>query len=98
MYCIDENGYGWRPRPAPFFGTRLDLLRLFAIALMARIQAGLPRGSAPRRTGHRVVFPKGTTKRHGAPGSRRKRYVGSMSYDAWKAEQAAERAAKSTTL
>jgi len=86
-YQIDENGYGWRVGRPPFFGTRLDLLRLFAVALIAKIQR--PHIDRKRRLGS---HPR--RARPGVPGSRLKRYAGAMSYDGWKAEQAAKRAAR----
>ena len=88
MYTIDENGYGWRQvLPPPFFGTYRELLQLFAVALMAKIYR--PHVDRKRRLGSHPRRPK-----RGVPGSRLKRYAGPMSYDAWKAEEAAKRAAK----
>ena len=88
MYTIDELGYGWRQTlPPPFFGTYRELLQLFAAALLAksyrpRIDRKRRLGSHPRRA------------RPGVPGSRLKRYAGPMSYDGWKAKEAAKRAAR----
>lgn len=90
-YTLDNDGYSWRPRPAPFFGTRHDLFALFAMALMARINQGPLRGERPRRRGRRVTFPKGTINRHK---SARVAATGPTSYGTFKAEQAHERAVR----
>ena len=65
MYEIDADGYGWRPRPAPFFGTRVHLLQLFYIAALAKIRAGT--NERKRRVGSRKA---GAPK---PPGSKLKR-------------------------
>jgi hypothetical protein len=65
VYTIDETGYAWRPRPAPFFGTRVHLLQLFYIAALAKIRAGTR--ERKRRVGSRTA---GAPK---PPGSKLKR-------------------------
>ena len=86
-YQIDDQGYGWRVERQPFFGTRLDLLRLYAAALLMKVRH--PHIDRKRRLGS---HPR--RARPGVPGSRLKRYDGPMSYDGWKAEEAAKRAAR----
>ena len=86
-YQIDENGYGWRVGRPPFFGTRLDLLRLYAAALLIKVRhphidRKRRKGSHPRRA------------RPGVPGSNWKQAYGPGSYAEWKAGEAAKRAAR----
>jgi len=76
-----------------------DLLRVFAAALLAKFKAG---PTPKRRLGsHAYRMQPGARHNvrrainlHGIQGSRRARYVGPNSYDSWKAELAAARAAK----
>lgn len=74
MYKIDADGFGWRPRPAPFFGTRVHLLQLFYIAVLAKMRRGTR--ERKRRLGTRMggpIRPAGSKLKRAA--LRHKRHV-----------------------